>query len=604
MNLMELFVKIGADTSGLDSGLSEAESKSTSLAKKLGGGLKTAAKVGAVAVAAIGTAAVATTKYIVKGASEVAEYGDNIDKMSQKMGISAQAYQEWDAIMKHSGTTIDALKPSMKTLATQAEKGSDAFQKLGISEAEVANLSQEDLFAKVITGLQNMEEGTERTYITSQLLGRGATELGALLNTSAEETENMRQKVHELGGVMSDEAVKAAAAFQDSLQDMQTGFSALKRNLFSDFLPSITTVMNGLTDIFTGNQEIGLEKISEGVDEFIDNLSNSVPKILELGATIITSLGDAIIENQPQLFESALEIVSSIGSHIIDNLPLITETGMQITLTLAQGLTESLPTLIPTIVNVILQIYETLLDNSDLLIDASLQLIIALAEGLIQALPVLISKAPEIVLKLTEATIQAAPYILKAGVELILTLIQGIVDTFGSLVQTGYDSVDQVKSGFMSKISEARTWGSDMIGNFIAGIKEKWEALKGSVVGIGQMIKDNLGHSHPKEGPLADDYTWMPDMMDLFTQGIKDNEGKLRAQLTSSIDFSDIAVAPAYAGVETSGRSNQENPYNDIMATLSDALSQMTLQVLIGGNQLDAVINNVMTKSKYRSGGR
>ena len=36
-------------------------------------------------------------------------------------------------------------KMGMKTLSQQAEKNSDAFQKLGISEEQVANLSKEDL---------------------------------------------------------------------------------------------------------------------------------------------------------------------------------------------------------------------------------------------------------------------------------------------------------------------------------------------------------------------------------------------------------------------------------------------------------------------------
>ena len=77
---------------------------------------------------------------------DAAEYGDNIDKMSQKMGMSTDAYQEWDFIMQHCGTSIDGLQSGMKTLATAAETGSDAFAALGISQADIANMSQEELF--------------------------------------------------------------------------------------------------------------------------------------------------------------------------------------------------------------------------------------------------------------------------------------------------------------------------------------------------------------------------------------------------------------------------------------------------------------------------
>ena len=167
--------------------------------KSLGSVMGNVGKIGAVAFAAVGSAAVGATTAVVKTTGEVAAYGDEIDKMSQKMGISAQAYQEWDAVMQHSGTSMESLKTSMKTMASAAENGNEAFQALGISEEEVATLSQEALFDKVIAGLQGMEEGTERTYIASQLLGRGATELGALLNTSAEDTQAMKDRLHELG---------------------------------------------------------------------------------------------------------------------------------------------------------------------------------------------------------------------------------------------------------------------------------------------------------------------------------------------------------------------------------------------------------------------
>jgi hypothetical protein len=224
-------------------GVSGGKSFSSGFASVIGGAGKAvvgAAGLAAGAVTAIGGA-------FVGAANNVAEYGDDIDKMSQKMGLSAESYQEWEAVMQHSGTSMTSMQASMKTLANAAETGKDAFDALGISQEQIANMSQEELFEATIAGLQNVEDTTQRTYLAGQLLGRGATELGALLNTSAEETQAMRDRVHELGGVMSDEAVKAAAAYQDQLQDMKTAFGGLSRGLMSEFLPSITQVMGGLT---------------------------------------------------------------------------------------------------------------------------------------------------------------------------------------------------------------------------------------------------------------------------------------------------------------------------------------------------------------------
>lgn len=608
MDVFDLFAKLSLDSSEYESGLQDAETKGSNF----GSGLASAAKVGVAAVAAVGTAAVAAGTSIVKGAGDVAVYGDNIDKMSQKMGISAEAYQEWDAVMQHSGTSIEALKPSMKTLATQAEKGSDAFQKLGISEEEVASLSQEDLFAKVITGLQGMEEGTERTYITSQLLGRGATELGALLNTSAEETENMRQRVHELGGVMSDDAVKASAKFQDTLQDMSTGFDSLKRNMLSEFLPAITGVMEGLTNLFTGNYDEGIEQISEGVGQAIDKISEMMPKLLEVGTNILMAIAEALISNLPVIMPALAELVMGIAQAIIENLPMIVETGLQVILQLANGIAESLPTLIPTIVEVVLQIVNTLVDNVDLMVDASIALITGLALGIIQALPILIEKAPEIVLKLVEAIITNAPKILQAGIELIVQLIAGIVNSYAKVIEVGAEIIEKIKGAISEKIKEAVEWGKDLIKNFVDGIKSKFSDVRSAVSSLGQLVKSLIGFSEPEEGPLSNFHTYAPDMMDLFASGIRSNAKQVYGAVddVSQGIYDSFQSAPAleiaggYGTMNASAGGYAGADSGDVVTAITDALMNMQLMVNIGNRPIEAMITSAQQRTTYRNGGR
>ena len=302
MNLFDLMAKISLDTSEYEDGLENAENKGNSFAKSLGSGIKKAAKVGTVAVGAFTAATTLLGKTIVGQTGQLASYGDHIDKTSQKMGISAQAYQEWDAILQHSGTSIDGMQRGMMTLTNKVVAGSEAFDKLGISQEYVSSMSKEDLFSAVITGLQGMEDGSERAALAQELLGTAAKELGPLLNTSAEETEAMRQRVHELGGVMSDEAVKAAAAYQDSLQDMKTAFAGLKRGLLYDFMPGITQVMDGLTKIFSGDNS-GIGMVSAGINSVITTIREKLPTFAELGNSIIGALKDAFANSIPAIHD-------------------------------------------------------------------------------------------------------------------------------------------------------------------------------------------------------------------------------------------------------------------------------------------------------------
>lgn len=574
MDVLDLYAKISLDKSEYDEGLDEASSKTQGVGSKITGALKTAGKIGGIAIAAVGTAVTATSTALINGVSNVAEYGDNIDKMSQKMGLTAEAYQEWDAVMQHSGTSMESMKASMKTLANAAETGNKAFEKIGLTQKDLANMSQQDLFEATIAGLQNVEDTTQRTYLAGQLLGRGATELGALLNTSAEDTQAMRDRIHELGGVMSDEAVKSAAAFQDQLQDLTTGFDGLKRGLTSELLPSVTEVMAGLTDIFAGDYDKGLKEISSGIENTVAKISDILPKIIEIGGSIIEQLAVAIVENIPKILPSLVNLVMSIGDMIVENLPLLIETGMQVILQLALGIAQALPELIPAIVDTVLTIAEYLIDNVDLLIDAAIALIIGLADGLINALPKLIEKAPEIVIKLVEAIIRNAPKILEAATSLIFKLIEGIVNAFGKIVEVGGQLVEKVKSGFSQKVQDAKNWGRDIIQNFIDGIKEKWEHLKQTVSNVAQTVKDFLGFSEPEKGPLSNFHTYAPDMMDLFAKGIRDNENVVTDQIAKSFDFGDIT-----GNVNVTGTAAGNGGFDTVLQRIEALLAQYLPQV-------------------------
>ena len=550
MDVFDLLAKLTLDTSEYEEGLSGAQEKAGSFGGKIGQALGTAGKVGAAAVAAVTTATVAMGTAAVKSAGETAAYGDNIDKMSQKLGMSASAYQEWDAVMQHSGTSIESMQASMKTLATAAETGNAAFEKLGMTQEEIANMSQQELFEATITALQNVSSETERTYLAGQLLGRGATELGPLLNTSAEETQKMRDRVHELGGVMSDEAVKAAAAYQDSLQDMQTAFSGLQRSLTAEFLPGIKGVMDGLAEVFTGNDEQGLGMISVGIDKLIDNLTNQLPRFMDIGLGIVDALAEAILQNIPKLAESAVHIITGLATNIVQKLPDIMSAGVEILFALIDGITESLPELIPAVAEVIVTIVEKLTEPDMLmkLIEAAFKILAALAEGLIKAIPDLIKAAPVIIKNLVEAIIKLVPELVKGGAELVKGIGEGILGAIGEAVGAITKVIEKIKEVIFGIVDKAKEWGADMIQNFIGGIQSRVSGVVNAVKGIADRVKSFLGFSEPEEGPLSNFHTFAPDMMKLFAQGIRDNEDLITRQIGESFNIGRLMPAANMAG--------------------------------------------------------
>lgn len=575
-----------ASSAGMTAGTSFAGGMSSAIA---------AAKIGAGAAAVTGVAVAAATNALVKGTAGVAEYGDNIDKMSQKMGISAEAYQEWDAIMQHSGTSIDALKPSMKTLAQQAQKGAEEFQLLGISEQEVATLSQEDLFSKVITGLQGMEEGTERTALTSKLLGRGATELGALLNTSAEDTEKMRQRVHELGGVMSDDAVKASAKFQDTLQDMSTGFDSLKRNMLSEFLPSITTVMDGMTSIFTGDQENGIAQMGQGIQQFITELSAVAPEALNVAAGIVEAIGKGLIDNLPTLMAAATDLLGQLLGKLPEIVSSLASVLFPTLVEFANQVADMIPQLIPQITAMVLDLVTMFIDNADQMIDAAIALITGLADGIIAALPVLIEKAPELVQKTIDALIANAPKLIMAAIEIVSQLAIGLIQNIPQIISADIQIIQAIFDAFMN--TDWLQIGIDIIKGIATGIGNTVGALVDAVKAAAQKAlesaKNFLG-IHSPSSVFRDDIGQMIDLG--LAEGIKDYTNPIQAAMSSLSDMTQNGFSVATQAIS----AKPDRQPQLAMAGYGD----LTIPVYIGNQKFGQAVVNANQVNNYRSGGR
>ena len=406
----------------------EAENAGKSAGGKFGGAFNKVLKGGAafasVAIAGIGTVSAAVTN----GAKQVAEYGDEIDKMSQKVGLSAESYQKWDYVMQISGTEMANMTTGLKTLTNKlddAKNGSasaqETFARLGLSMDDLATMSREEVFAATITAFQGMEESAERAALANDLFGRSGQELAPLFNTTAEETAALMQEVQDLGGVMSGDSVKAAAAYKDALTGLQTAIGGLSRGFISELLPSLTKVVDGLSNLFSGNG--GMDQIREGISEFAAKLSEELPKFAQFGGEILIALANAIIENLPTL------------------------------------------------------------------LDAGADLIVTLAVGLIETLPTLLQKAPEIVITLATAIINASGQIIGAAAELIAKLAQGIAARLSTIVQKGREIVSNFVQGVRNALSQVTQIGLNIVQGIWNGISNGLSWIKNKITGwVGNVL--------------------------------------------------------------------------------------------------------------------
>lgn len=498
MNLFDLVATLKLDATSYEQGLTDAEKKGKTFGERAGSFLK-----GGIAVVTGMTTAVAgLSAAFVAGANKTAQYGDNIDKMSQKIGISAEAYQKWDYVMQRAGTSVDNLKMGMKTLSQQAEKNSEEFQKLGISQEEVANLSQEDLFEKTIKGLANMEEGTERAVLASKLLGRAGVDLGPLLNEGSEAIEEQMEIAEKYGMVMPESAVKASAAFEDSMTTMHMTMDGLKNRLMGDFLPSLTQVTDGLALVFTGDMS-GADKIIEGINGIIDDINQKLPKIMELGGKIVSGLAQAILQNAPELFTEGTKLISDLIGKFVEKLPDIVSIGTDIIVSVIDGLSESLPDLIDKIPQIIVSLVTALAENLPKIVESGGALIVSLVGGIINALPELLKQAPEIISQFVQGIIGMGREVLNSGGQIVEKLHEGISSMWDWFKDKVKEFAQAIPEKIKEIISDVSNIGANIVSGLWEGISDKARWLKDMISGwigdVKSFLKSLFGISSPSK---------------------------------------------------------------------------------------------------------
>lgn len=504
MDLFDLYAKITLDDSEYKKGMSSAKTEGAGLSSSLMKNMK----AGVGAIAAFGTAAIALGGMFVKAALSVSDYGSTVNDMSQRLGISAKGYQQWDYILGQSGGNIESLQIGMKTLSEAVVSGSDAFGKIGLKMKDVKKMSQEELFNATITQLAGMEAGAERTSLANDLFGKSAIGLMPILNEGADGIEKMKKQAEDYGLIMSDSAVAASDAFGDSVSLMQQTLTGMKNRMISEFLPALTQVTDGLALLFTGDTS-GLDGINSGLGEFVNKISEAIPQIMTVGGSILQALASAIMSNMPLLVTSAFDIISQLAMFLVENLPMIVDTAMQILLSLVSGLSESMPVLIPAVIEAVLTIVDGLLNNVPLLLDAAIQLMIGIATGLINAIPTLIQMVPQILSSLVAALINEASALLEAGPEFISSIEQGITDA-ASGIKAFFSTFAQEKllQPIKDSVEKFKNIGKDIATGIWNGISEKYEWIKGKIrTWVGNVISfiKNLFGIHSPSTVMRDE---------------------------------------------------------------------------------------------------
>ena len=590
MDLFDLAAKITLDSSEYENGIKKASGETDGFGSKI---KKAFSVIGKMSLAAVGAAATGISAIVKQSVSAYGEYEQLAGGVETLFGSSANKVME-DAkqAFKTAGMSAN------EYMETSIQSAASLINSLGGDQekaAKLMNMSITDMADNVnkmgtsMEAVQNAYRGFSRgnfTMLDNLALGFAGTKEGMQeLLEKAQEISGVKYDISSYSdiveaihvvqsemGITGTTAKEASETIQGSLssaksawENLVTGLSdsnADVSQLVTDFISSAGTVAKNIIPVVKQALSGIGDAVSELAPAITSGLAEMIPDVLpgliKSAITLVTELAKALVDNVDSVIDAAFQIINILVESLSDpnGLILLIDAAFTIIQKLADGLTQNLPVLIPAVVDIILQLAEKLVDpqNITMIMGAATDIMLALIDGIMNSLPDLLARAPEIIMQFAMAMINMKVQLFMAAVKLIMEFILGLASVGEKLVTNGKEIVNKVWNGVKQKLEDAKKWGKDLIQNFISGLTAKWEALKSKVSGIAQGIKNLLGFSEPKEGPLSDFHTYAPDMMQLFAKGVTDNADMLKNVVSDAFDFSDKTVQPQLAVPEISSR--------------------------------------------------
>lgn len=387
-----------------------------------------------------------------------------------------------------------------------------------------------------------------------------------------------------LGSAIIDNLDSILEAGSQILEILLTGMSEHA----GDLVNAAVQIIEMLAGFFVDNYDPVINAWWQILMGIAQGIMDNLDLILTAAVDIIVAFAEALISNLPLIIDQIPLLVNALITSLVEFLPEMTEAWISLMNTLELALPEiidallaALPQIIDTIVNYWLG------EGFQQTFKASVIMFGSLMKALTQIAASVVASIGMHVRQMASTIAGEAGTMIQAGIQFFGGLLSGITSKISEILGKIREFVSNVgttiHSGFTSVLNGAKTWGSDMIKNFVSGITSKWNDLKGAVTNVANIIRNLLHFSEPDIGPLSDFHTYAPDMMDLFIKGINDNKQRLGDAVANAFDFKDSITSPELTATTQIKGNTQQTNESDIKKLLDNMnLTVNTYTVLDG----------------------
>ena len=266
--------------------------------------------------------------------------GDAIDKMASRLGLPVERLQEWSYAAKQSGADSQQLEDGLKDLSkhiAEIAAGQDTtssaatlFKALGISVKDAqGNLrSVEDVFNDLSDAIERNEDPALRTRMAMATLGEGGRRLIPLMTQGSLGLKAMSQQAREMGLVLGQDDVEAAAKLRISLENTRAVFGSIGTSIGAKLAPAVMRIAENFRNLAIANREAFSDRFASVASQCAEafakidfqGIANAILVVADVALRAFNVLGgfNTVIYGMAAIMAGkALVSVVAFGSNLI-----------------------------------------------------------------------------------------------------------------------------------------------------------------------------------------------------------------------------------------------------------------------------------------------
>lgn len=309
-DLAKLVVKLEAQTAQYDENLKRAQKELRALRKSADEASKSA---GFLTGAVKGFIAAFTVDRILAVAKATIDWADNLNDLSERVGVSTENLSRLSYAAKLSGSDLDSLKTGLVQLSKTTISGSnaEALQALGVSAKDATGELKKpiDLFFDIADAFSNVEDGAAKTAAAMAIFGKSGADLINVLNLGRKGLQDFGKESDKVGYTLDKVAAEKAAELNDQLDRLSLRAQAAAHSLVGYFTPSLISSIDRISEFADKLKDGVLDLRPFDVDLVVDiNLEIRAVKLLNDSRSAIGRFALGV----------ATDIAKALGAQVVD----------------------------------------------------------------------------------------------------------------------------------------------------------------------------------------------------------------------------------------------------------------------------------------------